>query len=322
MSGDEPSSKFVSRRHVLRTAGVAAGGLPMGSSTASAYRLEYRGRSGDEPDAADRNSAEHVSGTAPTYARPREGNTDVLLIKDCNPWGETTNEDVLREKGVSYDLINSSSFAEQPLTEYCGIIIPSTQDQTYYDTLYDARAKLAEFVAAGNVLAGHVGDAGAPCTTEWMDPFLPDAVTKETEHLDSIEIVAGGHPVVDGLADADVSGWNYSTHGRFTSYPADASVVMGVAGNPGDEPTYLEYPHGNGVVLATMMPLEWGGSDRRVLENEVAYMLRLCDELGECVPRREAGRDTPAARICASDRTLTRSDTTRLGGAGRRGRGR
>lgn len=298
----EPSGTISNRRNILRAVGVAAGGLTLGTSIVA-------GDSFDPDRSEPINSRDHSSGPHQVRAEPKEGNTDVLLIKDCNPWGETTNEDVLNEFGISYEVINSDTFGDHPLDVYSVIIIPSTQEQSYYDNLYAEREKLAGFVDDGDVLLAHATDNGHPCTTVWTDSFLPEGVTKENQFHDSIEIVDQNHPMVENLTEDDLSGWFYSTHGWFTNLSSDVTIVMGVAGNPVDNPTYIEYPYGDGTVFTTMMTLEWGGGDRTVLENEISHVLDFADVIDtDCIPRREAGRDTPEEDICEGDHVLSRDD--------------
>lgn len=206
-------------------------------------------------------------GLASTTTTAQNGHAQVLLVKDCDPWSNTPNEDILTERGIAYVVIGSGDFDGHDLGGYCAIIIPSTQDQSYYDNLFAARAKLADFVSAGNVLVAHATDEGHPCTATWTDSFLPEGVGKENFHTDDLTIVDGGYPVVDGLTDSDISGWDSSTHGYLVDLPAGATIVAGVVGDPTGQPTYAQYAHGDGTGLATMMTLEWDGADRRMLEN-------------------------------------------------------
>lgn len=197
-----------------------------------------------------------------------------LVIKDCNPWATTANEDVLADMGVTYDVITSDSLSDADLGRYDVVVLPSTQTAGYYDRLVAERAKLASFVDDGGVLVAHVTDNGWPCTTRWSTSFLPQGVEKTNDFSNHLDGLDDDHPVLDGVSDSDLDYWGWSTHGYLTNLPSDATRVIGIGGDP-NRPTYAEYEHGDGLVLATMQTLEWpwyvGWGTKRVLRNELAY---------------------------------------------------
>lgn len=197
-----------------------------------------------------------------------------LVVKDCNPWTTTANEDVLAEMGVTYDVITSWSLAGTDLDRYDVVVVPSTQSSGYYDRLAAERGKLASFVDDGGVLVAHVTDWGWPCSARWSTSFLPKGVGKTNDFANDLDGLDDDHPVLDGVSDGDLDWWGSSSHGYLTGLPADATRVIGVGGDP-DRPTYAEYEHGDGVVLATMQTLEWPWyywrGTKRVLRNELAY---------------------------------------------------
>lgn len=216
--------------------------------------------------------------------KPTDYGSDFLLVKDCNPWFEPANERALAELDQSYGIVNSDGFADRDLAPYHTIIIPSTQTQAYYDNLVQASDKLTQFVSDGGRLIAHVTDFGYPCTTQWSTPFLPQDVTKENTFEDDLTLVEGEHPIYDGIQGADLDGWFYSTHGYLADIPDDRNVLVTVAGTDEQQPTYVVYSHGDGIVLATMQTVEWPwglGSDnvpdveaaKDLLRNELKYAL-------------------------------------------------
>lgn len=213
---------------------------------------------------------------------PEENGSDFLLVKNCNPWFTTANEDAIVTDGESFDLINSGGITDRSLDEYRAILIPSTQSAGYYDDLIAEKEKIESFVSNGGLLIAHVTDAGYPCTTEWEESFLPQDVTHETTFEENLSLEAPDHPVYEDVDGADLDGWNLSSHGYLTNVPEDATVVVGVADDPQEKPSYIEYDHGNGTVLATTQTIEWpwGAGEnfvpdvsaaKEILRNEIAF---------------------------------------------------
>ncbi|TYL36078.1 hypothetical protein CV102_24375 [Natronococcus pandeyae] len=180
---------------------------------------------------------------------------EALVIKDCQPWNTTANETVLTEMGVEYDLIPSSAVSDSDLNSYSVVLVPSTQDQSYYDALAEAKADIEAFVDSGGTLVAHVTDNGWPCTTQWDESFLPADVTKENTFANSLEITEN-HPITEPFSQDTLQSWGSSTHGYLTNLPENATTFVTFDGD-GSRPTYAEYSYGNGTVLATMQTLEW-----------------------------------------------------------------
>src|SRR5437667_3970557 len=97
----------------------------------------------------------------------------VLIIKDIVPWAGQTNHDPngadtheLMTQQEEFCSINSSQVATTNLAPFTEIIIPSAQDQTYYDNLFPSGTILSEIssrVQDGGVLAAKLADcASAP----------------------------------------------------------------------------------------------------------------------------------------------------------------
>lgn len=205
------------------------------------------------------------------------GGQSALIVKDCNPWYAAANEYVLGQMGVSYTVINSDMLADEDLGAYSIMVFPSTQSGSYYRRLSNNSDKIERYVENGGTVVGHVGDAGYPCYGGYTGSFLPKGVGHTMEYYDDMSVVDGSHPVLEGISSGALDGWNYSTHGYLTNVPSEATVVYGVAGSPQERPTFVEYGHGSGRVLATTQTMEWPYTSsygvRQLLENELAYAL-------------------------------------------------
>lgn len=206
------------------------------------------------------------------------GGQSALIVKDCNPWYAAASEYVLGEMGVSYTVINSDMLADEDLGAYSIVVIPSTQSGTYYRRLSKNSEKIERYVENGGTVVGHIGDGGYPCYGGYAGSFLPKGVGHTLEYYDNVSVVDGSHPVLEGISPGALDGWNYSTHGYLTNVPDDADIVYGVAGDPRERPTFAEYDHGNGRVLATTQTMEWPFyssyyGTRQLLKNELAYAL-------------------------------------------------
>lgn len=185
-----------------------------------------------------------------------ESQSDALVVKDCRPWRTDANEQALDDMNVDYDVVPSSRLAETTLEDYATVVLPSTQDPSYYDRLAEADDDIERFVAGGGTLVAHVTDDGWPCTTRWTEPFLPGDVGKENTLRNDLSIEAETHPLVESFSDETLDGWGSSTHGYLTNLPDDATIVATIGGDE-SRPTYADYGYESGRVLVTMQTMEW-----------------------------------------------------------------
>jgi len=200
------------------------------------------------------------------YARTLADTTspEVLLIKDIDPCGCPGNEWALNELGISYRKIGSSQITPSLLADFGVVMIASDQPTATYDRLAANSGALAAYVEDGGILVGHAGDL-AFNEGHWASSFLPGGVAHEHMRADELTIVQGTSLIVaDGMTggggpvtDEGLDGWGHSAQGYFTALPVNAGIVIGVTDNESGQPTYIQYDHGNGQVLATMQILEW-----------------------------------------------------------------
>lgn len=203
---------------------------------------------------------------------------EVLLVKDCDPWTITANEEVLTELDATWDHVDSSDVAGTELSNYSTVVVASTQPPTFYENLAESKAKIESFVADGGVLIAHALHIGWPCDAQQVEAYLPRNVEIRDDISDEATILAESHPIIDGIEEADF-GDSEIQGAHFTSFPSDTEVL--VRDDVNNQPSYIEYSHGSGLVVASGLPLEWpwypegegGPTTKQLLRNELAYAL-------------------------------------------------
>lgn len=206
----------------------------------------------------------------------------VLIIEDIPPFGiSNAIEEALNELNISYDVVSSTNFASVDISKYKVIIIPSDQPTSYYNNMVNYVNKLKDFVIRGNVIIAHMTDMGLNGGT-WSQSFLPCALNLSHINLqiNDLTIVNYNHPVINGpygsVTDESLDNWYFSAHGYFTNIPKDSNIVVGYTYDPIAMPVYIEWKCGYGLILATMMPLEWAWEWKYeggviMLKNELIY---------------------------------------------------
>lgn len=286
--GPDTCGGRLSRRRLLRS-GVAfgAGAGMAGRAGADDDDDDGEPNSAEDPGPGKLNQAEPGWGISGRTRRTRISAGDgessrFLVVRDCEPWYGTANETVLKEQDRAYEIIGSDGLSDETLSEYGAVLLPSTQDADYYETLIAARDRIESFVRDGGVLIAHVTDSGYPCSTVWQESFLPKDVTHEQEYIDLVTVGADDAELLTGLSGDDLDGWNYSLHGYLTDIPEDATVVTNaLIDGSVIEPAYIEYRVGSGRVLASTHTMEWPfvtsfGSEQ-LLRNEIRYAAGLAE---------------------------------------------
>lgn len=176
----------------------------------------------------------------------------VLILKNVDAWNFDTNEVVLTELGVSYDVMTADQLnsltTSDLINTYDMILIASDQNQVFYNDLGPQMLKLEEFVKAGKVLQVHAanwGWHGGLWTTS-----LPGGVSITRGYSNYDYIVKNGSWLYS----------NYASHGYLINVPADAEIVT-VQGD-GTTPDYTKpstiiYSLGRGRVLVSGLTFEY-----------------------------------------------------------------
>ena len=235
---------------------------------------------------------------------PCQGGETVLVIQDTVEWfapddprGNVVTE--LIAQGKNWCAIHSNELAGANLAPFGDIIIPSAQNQGFYDNLFPDDVidqNLNDWVFGGGVLSANLADhaSGDGAGGNWNGDVFVGGVQHVFQDSESLTIAAAGHPIITGTAPCpsgncgaiidtaqfiDLDRWNASTHGYFTMLPIGTTVILIAAV---DQPVMIEYQYGSGVVIATMTTSEWmyggrlgqvpgGPRNKKLLANEIAY---------------------------------------------------
>ena len=195
----------------------------------------------------------------------------VLLIEDQDPWDTTSNQQVLG-KITAYDKVTTREFLDVDLKKYGVVVFANDQPFSTYENYADFKEQLEVFASIGGVIVFGACDAG------WADgtliEALPGNVTKKTHYVTNNYVVNSTHPIVTGvLTDnkvltSDMLYDQYCSHVSFdeSSLPAGSSIILRESDT--DRPTLVEYPLGQGRVIAS--GLTWEFSYQYHLRGEYA----------------------------------------------------
>ena len=190
----------------------------------------------------------------------------VLLIQDNLPWAEDVNTSLLKtlyQRGTveSYNIVNTSALANVTLTDYGVIFIANDQSTSMYNRLENYTDELTAYVNAGGVLIYGACDEGWGGGGSFTGS-LPGGVTTGNYYSVYNYIVDELHPIVTGVyTDGrnlynELLKGNYCSHTYFnaSTLPAETKVIL-QDGN--GRPTLVEYPLGQGTVLASGLTWEY-----------------------------------------------------------------
>jgi hypothetical protein len=236
--------------------------------------------------------ASSLDGVLPTGVQPpsvggfQEGLLDKLILQDQAPWGTSSNQLAISDNGFSYTVVDTATFPTVDLSPYKVIILAGQQKPAYYAAINSdpIRSILSNFVLKGGVLLVHMAAMQTPLD-EPASLNLPGATSLgiEWDGTNDVSVADPGHPIMDGpwgvVTDTNMDIWSASSHGHFTNLPYNTLTIMvegPISSNPG-KPTYVQWRFGDGIVVATRSPLEFGytylGTDNsmRPLRNEIAF---------------------------------------------------
>lgn len=198
---------------------------------------------------------------------------DFLVFRNASSWGRPTDfENVLVELGCKYELRKSSAMADLDLSAYDVIIIPGAQYSEYYNDYVSNVARFDDYVAKGGTLVLELNGA------ENTSIMLPRGVTTASNGAVENAILAADHPIFFPLSGKRLIRANYASHGYLQDVPDDA-LILAVETNGVDElsdrPTFVEYPYGEGRVIAGLQCFhDQDGSGRGpLMESVISYAL-------------------------------------------------
>ncbi|GFP75392.1 DUF6531 domain-containing protein [Clostridium fungisolvens] len=186
---------------------------------------------------------------------------DVLLIQSTRPWNTDTNEVVLNKLQMAYTKVDIDTAKNLDFKNYKLIIVANDQNDQFYRGLSNIRTKLEQYVISGGSLLYGVCDGG--WAIGYSDLLIPgDVRLLPTAYRNNNYIGDPTHPVVTGaltkgqpLKDSDLYS-NYASHRIFdkSSLPYDTKIILNASNN--SEPTLIEYPIGDGKVIASTLTWE------------------------------------------------------------------
>ena len=215
-----------------------------------------------------------VSGSeGPANRSAMDSAGDFLIFRNAPSWGRQTDfEDVLVEIGCKSEQRKSSAMADLDLSPYDVIIIPGAQLSDYYNDYVSNVARFDDYVAKGGTLVLELNGA------ENTSIMLPRGVTMASHGAVENAILAFDHPIFFPLSGERLIRAQYASHGYLREVPSDA-LILAVEANGkdtlADRPTFIEYPHGKGRVIAACQCFhDRDGSGRGpLMESVISYAL-------------------------------------------------
>ncbi len=185
----------------------------------------------------------------------------ILLIQDALPWDSDANTVVLDEIGQPYNVVSTSQFLNTELWNYDLVIFANDQSFSTYSNYASFREYLELFTQMGGVIVFGAGDFG------WADgeisAELPGGVRKDKNYCYRDYVVDSKHPIVTGeltgdgvLTDSELYEY-YCSHNSFveSSLPKGSKIILRAEND--DAPTLVEYPIGNGTIIASTLTWEF-----------------------------------------------------------------
>ncbi|NQY11052.1 MAG: hypothetical protein HRT71_16270 [Flavobacteriales bacterium] len=177
--------------------------------------------------------------------------TKVLIYRDQHSWARNqTFEETFDYLGIAYDAKPSAFMSETDLSKYDMILIPGAQWNTteYYKAFEANIAMFDKFVKNGGTLVVELNG------TEKYGITLPGGAMMN-KHLGYINLVTiPSHPIFAPMRGELQIKANLASHGYLTNVPAGAMVLASVSKDGEsadmDKPTFVEYNHGKGRVIA------------------------------------------------------------------------
>jgi len=149
--------------------------------------------------------------------------------------------------------------------------VASQQPHAFYQALSTNRAWLEAWISGGGMLEFHGAAYGFD---DWSGLPMPGGFTMVYETSEEVSILNATHRIMihpNNINLAELLDWGYSTHGYLVDLPA--GVIRIISHEPSGIPTTVKFGLGDGCVVATEQPLEWGwdGEYSPILENFILH---------------------------------------------------
>jgi hypothetical protein len=193
----------------------------------------------------------------------------IALFQEHEPWGYRSIKDILYDSGIPFKIFGMDDMGSVDLSIYTKAIVASSQDREMFDSLETYKTWWENWVSNGGVLEIN----GAVFNSEnWEGLVMPGDFSCVWAPQDIINITSTWHPMVNYphyIYDDSLDNWGSSTHGHLTNLIDFYVITTDNSGNP----TLSIKRLGDGGIIATIQPLEWGWGyiGCPILENVVKY---------------------------------------------------
>lgn len=191
-----------------------------------------------------------------------------LLLQDVPPWQTDSNERVLTQLGVPFEIVGSAQLRTVELRRYTTIVVASDQPQRFYDRLGKHVGAIERWLRHGGqrTLEFHGADSG---TQGGVWSFtLPKGVRREdTVYRKRNYVHVADSPLVAGAPSPMLGHW--ASHVTLDPGTVDRSRAIVV--DRDRRPTLLDYCVGPGRVIVSGQTVEYafrfGGDVAPMLPN-------------------------------------------------------
>lgn len=185
----------------------------------------------------------------------------VLLIQDNKPWDSDANTIILNNLHANYNMTTTSNFKSDMLKDYGVVILANDQTTATYGAYERFTSELETFAKNGGTVVYGACDAGWGGNGSFSGK-LPGGVVKNNNHSHNNYVADKNHPIITGaltdnktLSDDDLYG-NLCSHTAFeeSTLPIGCNIIL--RSQEYNEPTLIEYPLGEGLIIASGLTWE------------------------------------------------------------------
>ena len=220
---------------------------------------------------ADAKAAAAPAPQAAPGTKASVSNTNVLIFRNVRSWRRKVDfEEALTELGYKFDVKPSAEMANTDLSPYAFVIIPGAQwRDDFYHQYADNADRFDRYVTNGGTLVLELNGAERDGIT------LPGGAKMVGHGATDNALALPTHPILNPLSGKPIHA-NYASHGYLEAVPKDALVLateMDASQPLPDKPTFVEYSHGAGRVIAACQCFhDQDGSGRGILmETTISY---------------------------------------------------
>ena len=211
------------------------------------------------------------------------GSAYVLLIQDTLPWSTNSNVTLLNYLTNAgqlggWEIATTQEAASLDFSDYDLIYIANDQTTATYDRLALLNEKLTQFAQDGGVLIYGACDYG--WTAGDLSYTLPGGVSLNKFFSHRNYIADASHDIITGVLTGGIRITDsilystFSSHAGFSGLPAGANVILR---DSRGEPTLVEYPLGEGYVIASS--LTWEYTYVRTFVDGTSFAKEIYDDL-------------------------------------------